>query len=470
MTIATGGTLGTGISSTSSSSFTLATATNTLASGDFGILVVVTDNRSNFSGSYDHTGVSGGTGGWLKLDEYTYTAGVAGDGVAVSVWLFEATGTVSTGTTITITLSGTATDKAATFWKFTKAAGKGIRLSPHANGTPIRNTTVGSNGFGSVSFASLSSLSRLYLRGLGKEANIGTTGFTASTNFTAMTMIRSRNNASAVGALGEFRINTSTGETSNPTLAIAGDTAGIFLALEEYTPGTDISWDFEVSTATCFTDTAGTTAVTSDGDLVAAIKDKNTGRIIETQATSTDRPIYKTGGGKPYLDMTSKSFNGMSNVAHQCMEAATGRMSIGVAVNFDSNTGTQEVIHATNGTMAWQGPRNTTGSVNMLLPGFSDTGPSITAAQGTVLSALCNTTALEAFVDGTGNGSSSRTQGVNINNGIILNPFAGKLYGFKIYPGLIDSTTHTAMVSALQALYTAAGGSTGPWLYATILE
>lgn len=36
-----------------------------------------------------------------------------------------------------------------------------------------------------------------------------------------------------VAASGEFRLNTSTGETSNPTLAITGDTAGIFVAIDE---------------------------------------------------------------------------------------------------------------------------------------------------------------------------------------------------------------------------------------------
>ena len=236
MAIASVGTLGTGVSSTSSSSFTLATATNSLASGDFGLLTVVADNRTGSDGlNNEHTGVSGGTGKWRKIGEWTNSVGgAAADGVTTSLWLFEATGTVNTGTTITITLSGTATDKVASFWKFTKGAGTKIVLDLEATINGINNNTDASNGFGSAAFSGLSSASRLYFRALGKEAN-STTALTVSTNFTQITNTRSRNNASAVGVWGEFRVNTSTGETSNPTLAVSGDTAGIFVALKEVT-------------------------------------------------------------------------------------------------------------------------------------------------------------------------------------------------------------------------------------------
>jgi len=237
MAIASGGTLGTGVSSTSSTTFTLTTATNTLASGDFAILTVATDNTATADGaSTDHSSVSGGTGTWTKLGEYTNTVGgAAADGVTTSLWLFEATGTMSTGTVITVTLGTARVDKVASFWKFTKAGGQSIRLDTEPATNPIGNGVDASNGFGSVSFSGLTSAARLYFRGLGKEANT-TTAITVSTSFTAITGNRSRNNASAITLRGEFRINTSTGETSNPTLAISGDTAGLFAALVEYTP------------------------------------------------------------------------------------------------------------------------------------------------------------------------------------------------------------------------------------------
>ena len=236
MAIASGGTLGTGVSSTSSTTFTLTTATNTLASGNFAVLTVTTDNTATADGaSTDHTAVSGGTGNWSKLGEYTNGNGAAAAGVTTSLWLFEATGTVSTGTVITITLGTARVDKVASFWKFTVAAGKILELDTEPATNPIGNGVDASNGFGSVAFSGLTSLSRLYFRGLGKEANT-TTAITVSSSFTAITGNRSRNNASAITLRGEFRINTSTGETSNPTLAVSGDTAGLFAALIEADP------------------------------------------------------------------------------------------------------------------------------------------------------------------------------------------------------------------------------------------
>src|SRR5215203_6102342 len=107
MAIASVGTLGTGASSTSTSSFTFTTATNTLAAGDFALLIVVSDNIATVDGaSSNHTIPSGGTGTWSKLGEYTNTVGgAAGDGCTTSLWLFEASGTVNTGTTITVNFS-----------------------------------------------------------------------------------------------------------------------------------------------------------------------------------------------------------------------------------------------------------------------------------------------------------------------------------------------------------------------------
>jgi hypothetical protein len=235
MAIASGGTLGTGASSTSSTNFTLTTATNILAAGDCALLVVSTDNSGTTDGNNnEHTSVTGGTGTWIKLGEWANANGAAGGGSTVSLWLFVASGSMATGTVITMNSSATITDKCASFWKFTVAAGATLRLSLDPTTNPSNNDTDGAVGFGSVSFSALASKARLYFRALAKEAN-STTAITPSTNFTAITNTRSRNNALAQMVQGEFRINTSTGETSNPTLAITGDTAGLFAAIEEKT-------------------------------------------------------------------------------------------------------------------------------------------------------------------------------------------------------------------------------------------
>lgn len=234
MAIASVGTLGTGTHSTSASSFTFNTATNALAQGDFGLLVVATDNIQTSTGdSTDHTSASGSNLVATKLGEYTNGQSAAGAGATVSAWLLEATGVVAIGTTITMNLSGAVVDKTASFWKFTKAAGHAIRVSTAFTPNPIVSAINAANGFGSSAFSGGASSSRLYFRALAKEAN-STTALTVSSGFTTITAQRSRNNAAAMCVRGEFRINTSTGETSNPTMAVVGDTAGLFLALEEY--------------------------------------------------------------------------------------------------------------------------------------------------------------------------------------------------------------------------------------------
>jgi hypothetical protein len=238
MAIASVGTGGTAASSANSTSFNLTTATNTINAADnrFAVLTIVKDNTQTTDGDTSEiTSVTGGTGTWTKLGEYTNGNGAAGAGVTTALWLFEPSGANATGTVFTMTLSAARTDKVASLWVFSKASGQSIRLDPEPATNPLISVSDAATGFGSLAFSGLTSKARLYFRGCGKEAN-GTTQITPSTNFTAITAQRSRNNTNAQLVRGEFRINTSTGETSNPTLAITGDTSCVFAALEEFAP------------------------------------------------------------------------------------------------------------------------------------------------------------------------------------------------------------------------------------------
>lgn len=281
MAISSVGTLGTGAHSTNASSYTFNTATNALAAGEYGILVNVTDNTSTTDGNNnEHTSVSGGTGNWTKLGEYTNSpGGVAADGVTTSVWLFEATGTVSTGTTITLGYTSNRVDKTCSFWKFTVGAGNELAISTGFT-NPVSSEVTAAAGFGSSSFSGLTSREYLFVRGLGKEAN-STTQITPSSGFTAITAQRSRNNVSAVLVRGEFDILTGTGATSNPTLAVTGDTAGLFVALQENLgaitgtlAATEVGNDAFASTGTVLV--KGSLAVTETGTDTFA----STGKVI----------------------------------------------------------------------------------------------------------------------------------------------------------------------------------------------
>lgn len=231
---------GTGVDSSSSTSFTLTTSGDlSLSTSRFCVMSVSTDNSSTTDGdNNEHTSVTGGTGTWTKLGEYTNSNGSAAAGVTTSAWLFEPSGANASGTVFTINLASAVVDKAAQIRRCTWDTSKSLRA---ASGTTAQTMAVdASNDFGSASFSSLASQERLYVAALGKEANTTSTG-TASTDFTVWSAVRSRNNAAAIINRGELRINTSTGETSNFTLAVSGDTAGVFVAVEEYSPASAVA-------------------------------------------------------------------------------------------------------------------------------------------------------------------------------------------------------------------------------------
>lgn len=237
--------MGTGAASTpSAGTLAMTTATTILAVGNIGILVGISDNTSTVDGDNGEvTGVADSVGNrWVKLGEYTNSpTGAGADGVTCSVWMTQCTIQLGTGGTITITYGSNRVDRCCSAWAFTIGAGKVlVGAAPK-----VTSEVNGAVGYGSSAFSGLVSLARLYFRGLGKEIN-STTDITPSTSFTAITLTRSRNNASAVIVRGEFRINTSTGETSNPTEADSGDTAGLFFALDERTPA-DFLPDYPVT-------------------------------------------------------------------------------------------------------------------------------------------------------------------------------------------------------------------------------
>lgn len=231
MAITSVGTAGVVGHSTSTSSWSTALDVGSLAANDWIVFLVAADNITTTDGdSNDHT-LTGESLTWVKLGEQTNGNGSAAAGVTLSLWMARNT----TGSTIgtfdfTVTFASAVVDKCATAWKF----GAGSTLA-YVTGSRQYNTTDGSTGYGSVSISGLPSIERLYFRALAKEAN-ASSQITVSTNFTALTTVRSRNHADAVLARGEFRINTSTGETSNPTHAVSGDTVGIFVAISEGEP------------------------------------------------------------------------------------------------------------------------------------------------------------------------------------------------------------------------------------------
>ncbi|MDP2131970.1 MAG: hypothetical protein Q8J79_14005 [Erythrobacter sp.] len=231
MAITTGGNAGTAGIGVSSTSLAL-TTTSLISAAQFAILGVSTDNSTTADGaSNNHVSITGGTGTWTKLGEYTNGNGAAAAGVTVSQWLFVPSADNAIDTVFTVNFAAAVVDKTAGIWRFNYDNTKGLRQITEA--APVLNGVDAVAGFGSVAYSGLPATARLYVRAMGKEANT-TTGITPTAGFTGMSNSRSRNNTLAVIQRGEFKIATSTGETSNPTLAVVGDTAGVFNAIEEF--------------------------------------------------------------------------------------------------------------------------------------------------------------------------------------------------------------------------------------------
>lgn len=240
MTITAIGSRGTGFGNASSTSVSMqptpatGEASSTIPAGHSLLLLAITDN--DFSAvatgvTNRHQSVTDGVNPWTKLGEYTHSpTGAVADGITASVWLCNLGAPLINGT-ITLNQAQATVDKAMSLYEFSTTAGGMMKV-----GSPDFQVMTGANDFGSSSLSGFSSAPRLWFRGMGKEVNT-TTAMTPTSGFTAITQVRSRLTAStfAITAFGEFKIATSTGETSNPSLAVVGDTSGVFCALIEGT-------------------------------------------------------------------------------------------------------------------------------------------------------------------------------------------------------------------------------------------
>jgi hypothetical protein len=267
VTIANIGQMGSTSHASSATSVTHTTANIALAAGDFAVLHVATDNintGSTDANNNEHTSVTGGTGTWTKIGEWANNNGGAGSGVTLSAWLFVASGTNAIGTVFTINFASAIVEKAIGMHGYSKTTAAGVVVSAEPVTNPITSAVDAANDFGSSAFSGLVSGSRLWYRALGKEAN-STVDITPSTNFTVMARARSSTSASPIIVRGEYRINASTGETSNPTLAVSGDTAGLFVAIvESYSASGSPTLGAITTTATATVDVRAQASITLD--------------------------------------------------------------------------------------------------------------------------------------------------------------------------------------------------------------
>lgn len=89
-----------------------------IAAGDVCFVSVSTDNFPTTSGeSSQHSLSDTDTHAWIKLFEYTYSAGVAADGLTTSLFGVKTTAEIATTDTITLTCANSVAAKTMAFWE-----------------------------------------------------------------------------------------------------------------------------------------------------------------------------------------------------------------------------------------------------------------------------------------------------------------------------------------------------------------
>jgi hypothetical protein len=197
----------------------------------------------------------------------------------------------------------------------------------------------------------------------------------------------------------------------------SADVGGTFTTTSSFSPGSlaGLKLWIEADPTKLYTD-AGTTLVSADGQAVYQANDKSGNGNNLTNNVSGERPLYRTGGGKPYLE-----FDGTND-----------RMTAGPFVALDGSGQHWVVIVASlNGVAAadqrlvqvlqssgafheisWLRTSTSTSvltSFDSLDTAVDESGASLSASTTTVLIGTITTSAAEVFVDNSSGGSSALT-------------------------------------------------------------
>ncbi|WP_341649943.1 fibronectin type III domain-containing protein [Thauera humireducens] len=201
--------------------------TEWLAAGNWCVISIITDNIGATAGTTnDHVSFSAHGLSWTKLYEYTASQGVAGDGVTISAWIAQ-----NTGSTI-----GTFSFSAGFSASVANVLVKPVVLS---SGNPVNlegvvgRAAYGTGALGELSFSGMPSATRFFLRLIGVE-NPSLDDITVTSGWTRIdsaTRIGSSSNGVAWRA--EYLSSSGTGASSSPTFPVSKDTVSILLALTD---------------------------------------------------------------------------------------------------------------------------------------------------------------------------------------------------------------------------------------------
>jgi hypothetical protein len=209
--------------------------------------------------------------------------------------------------------------------------------------------------------------------------------------------------------------------------------------------------------STLFQDTAGTTPLTTDGQTCKRINDKS-GNARDMIASNGTGWVYHANSGKPYLSMDGTESFRNSSFATLWVDGS-GQVTMGAAVNFTTNTGTQDLFQGVN----IYGPmlKNAVGAAVAAAytaagaGAGADNGPTITAATGIALTQITSVANLEAFVNGSGNGATANgtAPGSTADKMVIGGGCTGRFAAAAVFPSPLGTTDHASFASWLLAKF-----------------
>ena len=205
--------------------------TTTAAIGDLVVVIVTKDNvgttDSTTAGVFTTATDTAGNV-WTKQAEARHSSGIAGDGTEIGIFTSVLTATM-TAATITVNFAASTTASAVTVWRFTCDSGSVVSVPA----TPQLEENAAGGDTGALTISSLTSLEYLFIRAVASEKQIQSIA-TATASYTKFTgaVADTGSNPSSMNAMGEWRILTGTGDTSDPALTSTNPTnASLYLAL-----------------------------------------------------------------------------------------------------------------------------------------------------------------------------------------------------------------------------------------------
>lgn len=224
---------GSGGNSKASANNTIFNQAIAASAGDLFIVIIAMDNVGTTDGDLSTVTsvVDQNSNTYSKAAEFTNGQGSALAGATISVWYSILTNGVNGLGVMQAFYSGNSTAKGFHVARFTKGVGTTIGIQ---TSTGLANDGADA---GSITLSSLPSREYLFIRGCAIEA-ASATG-TASTNFTNINAVVGTTGGGAATNMqvqSEYRITTTTSETTNPTTGSA-DIASVMIAFYEIAPG-----------------------------------------------------------------------------------------------------------------------------------------------------------------------------------------------------------------------------------------